>query len=118
MNGICLAGPKRANAIGQVQSLGDLATLGTRLIAVDKWELDRIVALGQPPRSIASYVDQFVAAQQKINSLGAQAVSAAMRGDAEGAERIGAQSDEFTRVQELAARRIRTSACMPSNGAR
>jgi hypothetical protein len=118
MNRICLAGTKRANAIGQVQSLGDLATLGTRLIAVDKWELHRILALGPPPPSIASYVNQFVAAQRTINSLGAQAVSAAKRGDGAGAERIATRSDALSRVQEIAARRIGASACMPSNGAR
>jgi hypothetical protein len=118
MNRICLAGTRRANAIGQVQSLGDLATLGARLIAVDKWELARIKALGPPPPSIARYVDQFVAAQRRINDLGAHAVAAAKRGDAVEAERIGNQADAFSRVQERDARSVRAPACMPSNGSR
>jgi hypothetical protein len=118
MNTICRAGTDRANAVGRVSSLEDLVRLGPRLVAVDEWELSRFLKLGRPPRSIAKYVARYISAQRQLNALGRKAVAAARRGDSGTALRLSQQSAGLVRIQETAARRMRTNACLPSAGAR
>ena len=118
MNTICRVGTERANAIGQVTSLGDLVLLGPRLVAVDGWELSRFLKIGLPPRSIARYVAKYISAQRQLNALGRKAVAAARRGDAGSAMRLSQKSAVFVRIQETQARRIGAKACRPSAGAR
>jgi hypothetical protein len=118
MNTICRVGSERANAIGQVNSLDDLVSLGPRLVAVDDWELRRFLKLGPPPRSIAKYVAQYISAQRQLNTLGRKAVAAARRGDTASAVRLSQKSAMFVRIQETEGRKIGAKACLPSAGAR
>lgn len=118
MSRVCSIGTARANALGQVGSVEDLARLGPRLIAIDQWEVKEIVKLGAPPALIAKYVSQFVATQRRIDSLGIEAVSAARRGDALTAERLSQRSSVFTRTQDRDARTIGATRCLSSSGAR
>src|SRR5262249_6556321 len=118
MSRICIAGTERANAIGQVNGLGDLARLGHRLIAVDRWELDRVVELGSPPDPISKYVAQFITTQRRINEIGEAAVSAARRGDDVTAQRLSQRSGALTRTQDLDARMIGATKCSSTSGAR
>jgi hypothetical protein len=89
---------------------------GHRLIAVDRWELERVV--GSPPDPISKYVAHFITTQRRINKLGEAAVSAARRGDDVTAQRLSQRSRALTRTQDLDARMIGATKCLPMSGAR
>jgi len=112
MNKICRTANRRTASVGVSQSLFELAQNEPLLLAVGKWKLARLVALGKAPAAISGHVTIYVQAQRKLDTAETKLITAARQVHLATVEKLQQQARSLEQIQDAAARRIGATQCL------